>query len=197
MNPFYESILYVIVLVLLPIIPAYFLFKALPSRADVSGPLKGLTVKLGGAFAGYFLLFLVLPRFFPPPTHLKPYTLRGQLVLGVDSTAGAERWRDFVRFTVEPEIQNVGADGRFYVKFPYNPRSKEWSETSIYLDGGPCGTARVAVPGLRASQGYGVTAYSISYDEKDEMIYVREPVKLMPRVSALDSASIICAGGPR
>lgn len=56
--------------VLLPIVPAYFLFRALPSEADVTGPLQGLTIKLGGAFAGYFaLLVLVLSThtFWNPP----------------------------------------------------------------------------------------------------------------------------------
>jgi hypothetical protein len=57
---------------LLPVIPAYFLFKALPSSADVSGPFQGLQVKLGGAFAGYFLLFVFiiykLNVIIPPPS---------------------------------------------------------------------------------------------------------------------------------
>ena len=43
---------------LLPLVPAYLLFRALPSQAEISGPFKGMTVKLGGAFAAYFLVFL-------------------------------------------------------------------------------------------------------------------------------------------
>jgi hypothetical protein len=44
----------------LPVIPAYVLYKFLPaSDTDVSGPYKGLSLKLKGAFAGYFLLVLV------------------------------------------------------------------------------------------------------------------------------------------
>lgn len=47
-------------ILLIPIIPAYILYKFLPaSDTDVSGPFKGLTLKLKGAFAGYFLLVLV------------------------------------------------------------------------------------------------------------------------------------------
>ena len=47
-------------IMLVPIIPAYVLYKYLPaSDTDVSGPFKGLSVKLKGAFAGYFLLVLV------------------------------------------------------------------------------------------------------------------------------------------
>ena len=44
----------------LPIIPAYILYKFLPaSDTDVSGPYQGLSLKLKGAFAGYFLLVIV------------------------------------------------------------------------------------------------------------------------------------------
>ena len=47
-------------ILLLPVIPAYILYKFLPaSDTDVSGPYKGMNVKLKGAFAGYFLLVIV------------------------------------------------------------------------------------------------------------------------------------------
>lgn len=46
--------------ILLPMIPAFVLFKALPGTADVSGPLQGLNIKLGGAFAGYFALLVLV-----------------------------------------------------------------------------------------------------------------------------------------
>ena len=44
------------VLVLLPMIPAYVLFKVLRSTGEVSGPLGSFKVALGGAFGGYFAL---------------------------------------------------------------------------------------------------------------------------------------------
>jgi hypothetical protein len=53
-------LLIVAVIVLLPIVPAFLLFKFLPSRADASGPLQGLEIKLGGAFAGYFILVVLI-----------------------------------------------------------------------------------------------------------------------------------------
>ena len=47
-------------ILLIPIIPAFILYKFLPvSETDVSGPYSGLSLKLKGAFAGYFLLVLV------------------------------------------------------------------------------------------------------------------------------------------
>lgn len=45
-------------ILLLPLIPAYFLYKRLPSKTTVSGPFKGLNVQLTGSFGGYFILVL-------------------------------------------------------------------------------------------------------------------------------------------
>ena len=53
-------------ILLLPLIPAFLLYKFLPSKTNVSGPFKGLNIKLTGAFGGYFLLVLTsLGIFFP------------------------------------------------------------------------------------------------------------------------------------
>jgi hypothetical protein len=42
-----------LLLLLVPVVPAFILFKTLPATAFVSGPLAGLNVKFGGAFGGY------------------------------------------------------------------------------------------------------------------------------------------------
>jgi len=52
-------ILYHVLLLLVPMAPAYLFFKILPSSAAAEGPFKGLQIKLGGAFAGYFVLVLL------------------------------------------------------------------------------------------------------------------------------------------
>lgn len=47
-------------ILLFPLIPAFLIYKFLPaSETDVSGPYQGLSLKLKGAFAGYFLLVIV------------------------------------------------------------------------------------------------------------------------------------------
>ncbi|POY34956.1 hypothetical protein C3K47_17795 [Solitalea longa] len=58
-----NQLVYLVVITLLPIIPAYILYKTLPSKTSVKGPFKGLTLNLSGAFAAYFLLFLLLMGF--------------------------------------------------------------------------------------------------------------------------------------
>src|SRR5450432_330204 len=61
------TFLYVLAAVLLlPLIPAFLLYKFLPSRTNVSGPFKGLNLKLTGAFGGYFLLVLTAVGVFFP-----------------------------------------------------------------------------------------------------------------------------------
>src|SRR5262245_53642346 len=55
-----DSLIHISVGVLLPLVPAYILFKTLPTDATVEGPWKGLKIKLGGGFGGYFLLVLLV-----------------------------------------------------------------------------------------------------------------------------------------
>lgn len=57
-----QTVLILIILagvLLIPLVPAFVLYWMLPSKASVTGPLKGLNINLQGAFAGYFALFLV------------------------------------------------------------------------------------------------------------------------------------------
>jgi hypothetical protein len=47
-------------ILIIPLVPAFIIYKFLPaSETDVSGPYQGLSLKLKGAFAGYFLLVIV------------------------------------------------------------------------------------------------------------------------------------------
>jgi hypothetical protein len=64
---FTNNFVYVLAAVmLLPLIPAFLLYKFLPSKTSISGPFKGLNLKLTGAFGGYFLLVLTaIGVFFP------------------------------------------------------------------------------------------------------------------------------------
>ena len=62
-----DTFIYVLAaLLLLPLIPAFLLYKFLPSKTNVTGPFKGLNLKLTGAFGGYFLLVVTaIGVFFP------------------------------------------------------------------------------------------------------------------------------------
>lgn len=69
-----SELIYIIAWFILPLIPAFLLFKYLPSTGQVetpgatgdgekpkkaADPLRGMGIKFGGAFAGYLVLFLV------------------------------------------------------------------------------------------------------------------------------------------
>lgn len=63
MDEVLKNTIYLLIIILVPIIPAYLLFKKLKSSAEANGPItpaKSFGVKLGGAFAGYFSIFLPL-----------------------------------------------------------------------------------------------------------------------------------------
>lgn len=68
--------------ILLPIVPAYILFKALPSTGSVDGKLQGMEIKLGGAFAGYFavVLLIVANQKALIPAQYKQWTVTGQVM---------------------------------------------------------------------------------------------------------------------
>ncbi len=66
MSTTYNFIFLLAAILLLPLIPAFLLYKFLPSKTSVGGPFKGLNLKLTGAFSGYFLLVLIaIGLFFP------------------------------------------------------------------------------------------------------------------------------------
>ncbi|HEX7903459.1 MAG TPA: hypothetical protein VF487_06245 [Chitinophagaceae bacterium] len=53
------ELIYILAWFILPLTPAFILFKFLPSVGNVEGPLKGMQLKFGGAFAGYLILFFI------------------------------------------------------------------------------------------------------------------------------------------
>lgn len=71
------NVIYLLIIIFAPILPAFIFFKFLPkNKAAVAGPFKGFQVKIAGAFAGYFLIFIILigyvkPLLKPPSTSEK------------------------------------------------------------------------------------------------------------------------------
>jgi len=58
------DLIYLAATILVPIVPAAFLFKALPSKpgstGSITGRFQGMELKFGGAFAGYFAIFFLV-----------------------------------------------------------------------------------------------------------------------------------------
>ena len=71
------------IIVLLPIIPAFLLFKILPATAIVTGLLQGWKVNLSGAFAAYFALVLLVistHSVWDPAPLFQTWTVDGKIV---------------------------------------------------------------------------------------------------------------------
>lgn len=71
MDPRYYNIIVFSLWFILPILPAFILYKFLPgNKISVKGPFNGLAVDMVGAFAGYFLLFagsyILIPKLIIP-----------------------------------------------------------------------------------------------------------------------------------
>ena len=137
-----EIIIYVAAVLFLPLLPAFILYKLLPSRATVNGPFRGLTINLSGAFAGYFLLVLIAT--FMVREHIqRDYESRNfQVWKVIGKVSSPENYQDFagkpvVRF--EPKPINVFSDGHFELEIIVR-RSSTGSDSMDFpkvLFGGP------------------------------------------------------------
>lgn len=104
------NILLIVVLVLLPLVPAYTLFRFLPSDGSVEGPFHGTKLKFGGAFAGYLVLFLALTQISAGMPQHEVWVVRGQLSFADDGGTFDEH---SVRFTLRPPGIDLHPDGSF------------------------------------------------------------------------------------
>ncbi len=105
--------------ILLPLTPAYILYKALPAKTKVSGPFKGLNIQLSGAFAGYFLLVLVIMGFIrtipappPDPTH-EVWKVTGKMNF---DKPWNDTGQDKPRLSLLPENQQIASTGDFEIQ---------------------------------------------------------------------------------
>jgi hypothetical protein len=101
--------------ILIPIVPAYILYKALPSTSTVEGPFQGLTIRLSGAFGGYFLLVILIFGFHYSQPKYEVWEVQGRLQ--TDQGVSLEK----PTLSLLPSSINVSPDGRFNVLIPTTP----------------------------------------------------------------------------
>lgn len=171
-----EVIIMMVLTVLLPIIPAYILYRFLPSKATVKGPFKGLTVQLKGAFGAYFIVLLFLGGYFLTVSHqarqYELWTVEGMLQVeegGFDN-------RDVI-ISVAPPHQNLLLNGKFVIENVPLPRQLGTNKPSLLIEKhGYRGTAvyldnkKPAVTGL--------PDYNIQYQPKKKNILIGSPIVL-------------------
>ncbi len=120
---------YIVVPVLVPVIPAYILFKFLPGKASINGKVKNVKINLVGGFGGYFaILWILLPYvngLRPQPVPKQPkqqyqvYTVTGTVILEGRTSLPDDQ----VTFTaVLPSAYSVNPpNGGFSVNIPVGP----------------------------------------------------------------------------
>jgi len=122
-----DDFLYLAAVILLPVVPALVIFKLLPgSSADAEGPFQGLKLKLGGAFAGYFIVVLVAwaqVRLILEPSRVRLWQVTGSVSLEEGATGPVTA----ALVQVEPPHSGVKSDGRISFSLPI-PRKHSGEE---------------------------------------------------------------------
>jgi len=116
-------------MVLVPLIPAFVLFKTLKTTATAtSEEFFGFKVQLGGAFAGYFVLMVLLlyefkPYLIPPPARLV-YHLEGQIL--DDKQQGVPLTSENIALVPPPRpMISTSRNGQFDVFFEVDPDARD------------------------------------------------------------------------
>jgi hypothetical protein len=106
-----QDVLYIVVMILVPLAPAYLIYRNLPSRTEVQGPFQGLQLKLTGAFGGYFLLVLCIFGFITMRQRtFTIYTVEGKIQMKPGQAA------EDISMYLAPPVLQVLDSGDFTMK---------------------------------------------------------------------------------
>lgn len=165
--------------VLLPIIPAYILYKTLPSRANVSGPFKGLSIQLTGAFGGYFLILLVLVGLSSvrqQPSRSEAWSVTGKVILKNSDPREIMSHNDF---SVQPPTNLLYPDGRFDIDVPVRLGQNDSLEfPTIVISHN--GYMPQTVPLGDQQPTFGGKPYKLKSDSKAKKWIIENPIELEP-----------------
>ena len=163
--------------IVLPMLPAWVLFKYLPSVGDASGPLKGLNVKFGGAFAGYLILFLSLLVTRPADAkHFHLWTLTGNVVFQQPAGAPEPSVNGVLARVVPPRLSLMN-QGVFEWEIPV-PEDESGTALFPTVEVDLAGYRGVTVP-LGANHPYGVESIQALFDAKHHVITLKQPITLV------------------
>jgi hypothetical protein len=164
------------VVVLLPMIPSFILFKFLPSTGAAEGPFKGIAFRFSGAFAAYLAVFLALFSIRPVETnHYHTWTVTGRLDFAPAPGTPRPDARDvYVRFT--PPQLTVFHGGLFRWELPVlEDRDGELQFPDVQLD--LAGYAGITIP-LAPARRYGTVNLQVDYDHAGREIVLADPIVL-------------------
>jgi hypothetical protein len=172
---------YMLFILLLPLIPAFLLFRFLPSSADAQGPFNGFTVKLGGAFAGYFVTALLswqVAKSLLEPTWSDNWNVVAQITF--DGAPANHPSPTQATVLVKPPIADIDPSGAFQMRVPI-PRvhagAIDIQRLVVAVDGYE--TADVPLdPDNKHLGAFGRQDYQVTFDEVHHLISIGRPIVL-------------------
>ena len=176
----YRDLIAAMCVALIPLLPAIALFKSFPSSSTVEGPFAGLQLKLGGAFAGYFvvaLLMITVIRLTPVPASAEQWVIHGVVRAG-----STEMSPNVLRIRLQPPPQqelDVGPDGHFTLKLVSTRQNGKVLFPRLVFDMSCFSGRTVALDG--GSDTFGLAAepeFKVERDESVRRIDIRTPIAL-------------------
>ncbi|HKR01400.1 MAG TPA: hypothetical protein VJT09_12055 [Pyrinomonadaceae bacterium] len=177
-----ENLIYIAAAILLPLIPAYVLYRTLPTAgANVGGPLGSIKFKLSGASAGYFALVIIIFGFLysrPKPCPVCPTPERPRYtvykVSGVLQLDPAEDLTVNTSLTLYPRGE-ILKNGYFEFDVPVDAQD-ESSVKSLEIS--HSGYKPETIP-LKEKPPF-PPSYAVRYDEAAKVIQIQGPIVLKP-----------------
>ena len=174
---------YMLLILLVPLLPAFLLFKFLPSSSsDVSGPFKGLNIKLGGAFAGYFITVVLAWQVFAyivKPTMSDNWNVVAHIAFDGSQPAHPDAAQAVV--LVKPPTADIDSTGFFQMMVPI-PRvhtgAVDIQRLVIAMEGYQ--TVNVPLDPDGAHLGaFGGEDYQVTFDKTRHSILINKPIVLV------------------
>jgi hypothetical protein len=121
-------IAYIFTIFFVPLLPAYLIYRLLPSTTTVRGPFKGMNINITGAFGGYFLLVLIASSFVyyvlaPYKPGFEVWRVIGTIQAVAADPMTGEEINNAIGTTVgvSPPYYNVGTGGQFQMTMLVKP----------------------------------------------------------------------------
>jgi len=194
-----EPLVWLIVTILVPIVPALILFWALPSAGEAEGTFQGMRLKFGGAFAGYFGIFVLLLFYGKAPApQWEAWEVRGEVKFDNSSDAPA---LNSIQVFLEPAPILVNPDGSFDADILVKPGP---GGTPVFpylrVDGPPAppgqpppyGSETIDLSGAKPQIG---EVYDVRPDSGKRLIDIQGPIVLQRLTSAYAGGTPVPVSG--
>ncbi len=168
-----------VISVILPLLPAFVIYKSLQRhRGDqgttVSGPFKGFTIELSGAFAGYFIIMISLLSYFAfrPIKEAEVWTIEGTIVTESPNDLG------FLQILAMPPTLELLPNGQFSFLIPVIRDHVGLPRFPALIVQHP--KYQPMTLSLNQASTFGETTIEVSRNELNRQITVNRAIRLKP-----------------